>query len=182
VQDDELGEIFTHDLRARGVTYRTSAATTGPETARCLVFVTPDAQRTMGTHLGVAGEVSNADVAEELVAASLITFVEGYLVGLPSAESALMAAAKVAHGAGRRVALTLSDPFWVDTQRDAFSALLTDVDILLANEHEACALTGAPDAEAALSLLADSCPVGPQVPLVDLALAAGLLSGFSSAR
>jgi sugar/nucleoside kinase (ribokinase family) len=159
VRDDELGQIFTHDLRATGVTYTTPAATSGAETARCLVLVTPDAQRTMGTYLGIAGELSPADVDEELVKGALITFVEGYLVGLPSAESALTAAVKAAHGAGRQVALTLSDPMWVAARCDAFTTLLADVDILLANRREACQLTGEADAEAALEVLARSCPV-----------------------
>lgn len=159
VRDDELGRIFTHDLRATGVSYEMPVATSGPSTARCLVLVTPDAQRTMGTYLGVAGELSAADLDEELVNGALITYVEGYLVGLRSAESALTAAVKAAHRAGRRVALTLSDPMWVAAQRDAFSALLDDVDILLANEDEAARLTGEADAGAALRVLARSCPV-----------------------
>jgi sugar/nucleoside kinase (ribokinase family) len=161
VRDDELGQIFTHDLRAAGVAFDTGAAPggTGPDTARCLVLVTPDAQRTMGTHLGVAGELSAADVDPEVVAASAIVYLEGYLVGLPSAEAALAATAKYAHEAGRKVALTLSDPYWVEAQRDAFAALLADVDILLANEDEACALTGTTDAEDALPALAGTCSV-----------------------
>jgi sugar/nucleoside kinase (ribokinase family) len=159
VRDDETGEIFTHDLRATGVTYTTPAAHLGAATARCLVLVTPDAQRTMSTHLGIAGELSAGDVDGELVNGALITFVEGYLVGLPSAESALAAAVKTARDAGRRVALTLSDPQWVGARRDAFSALVADVDILLANEEEACQLTGEADAGAALAVLARSCPV-----------------------
>jgi sugar/nucleoside kinase (ribokinase family) len=161
VRDDELGQIFTHDLRAAGVAFDTTAAPGGasPDTARCLVLVTPDAQRTMGTHLGVAGELSAADVDAEMVAASAIVYLEGYLVGLPSAEAALAATAKYAHEAGRKVALTLSDPYWVEAQRDAFAALLADVDILLANEDEACALTGTTDAEDALPALAGTCSV-----------------------
>ncbi|MGH9035440.1 MAG: adenosine kinase [Acidimicrobiia bacterium] len=159
VRDDEMGAIFTHDLRATGVTYTTPAASLGPATAHCLVLVTPDAQRTMSTHLGIAGELSAADVDEELVYGALITFVEGYLVGLPSAEKALAAAVKAAHAAGRQVALTLSDALWVGAQRDAFSALGADVDILLANEKEARQLTGKADAEAALAVLAGWCTV-----------------------
>ena len=161
VRDDELGQIFTHDLRAAGVAFDTGAAPggAGPDTARCLVLVTPDAQRTMGTHLGVAGELSAADVDPEVVAAAAIVYLEGYLVGLPSAEAALAATAKYAHEAGRKVALTLSDPYWVGAQRDAFAALVADVDILLANEDEACALTGTTDAEDALPALAATCSV-----------------------
>jgi sugar/nucleoside kinase (ribokinase family) len=158
VRDDALGEIFTHDLRSTGVAYSTPPATSGPPTARCLILVTPDAERTMNTYLGVAGELAAGDVHAEVVAAARITYVEGYLVGLPSAEGALAAAVGAAHGAGRRVALTLSDPSWVALERDAFKALLPDVDVLLGNAAEAIELTGETDLEAALRALAKSCP------------------------
>src|SRR5918911_2673530 len=144
VRDDGLGEIFTHDLRSTGVVYTTPPGTSGPPTARCLILVTPDAERTMSTYLGTAGEMSAADVDPALVGSARITYVEGYLVGLPSAEGALAAAMKAAHSAGRRMALTLSDPIWVDLQRDAFKTLVPDVDILLGNETEALRLTGEP--------------------------------------
>src|SRR5258707_2873063 len=97
VRDDALGEIFTHDLRSTGVVYTTPAATSGPPTARCLILVTPDAERTMNTYLGVAGELAAPDVDQSLVASARITYVEGYLVGLPSAEGALNAAVEAAH-------------------------------------------------------------------------------------
>ena len=113
----------------------------------------------MGTYLGTAGELSAADVDPALVGSAHITYVEGYLVGLPSAEGALTAAVKAAHAAGRSVALTLSDPLWVGCQRDAFKALLPDVDILLGNETEALELTGEADLEAALAVLTKSVPV-----------------------
>jgi sugar/nucleoside kinase (ribokinase family) len=154
VRDDGLGEIFIHDLRSTGVVYTTPPGTSGPPTARSLILVTPDAERTMHTYLGVAGELSAADVDPELVASAAITYVEGYLVGLPSAETALAAAVDAAHRAGRRVALTLSDPFWVQLQRDAFVTLLPRVDILLGNEAEALEMTGEADLEAALAALA----------------------------
>jgi sugar/nucleoside kinase (ribokinase family) len=153
VRDDALGEIFTHDLRSTGVVYTTPPGTSGPPTARSLILVTPDAERTMNTYLGVAGELNAGDVDEALVASARITYVEGYLVGLPSAEGALAAATAAAHRAGRRVALTLSDPSWVTFQRDAFTALLPGVDILLGNEAEALEITGEPDLEAALAAL-----------------------------
>lgn len=159
VRDDALGEIFRHDLRSTGVVYTTPPGPTGPPTARCLVLITPDAERTMSTYLGTAGEMSAADVDPTLVASARITYVEGYLVGLPSAEGALEAAMKAAHAAGRKVALTLSDPAWVALQHDAFKALLPDVDILLGNESEALELTGESDVEAALRALTKSCPV-----------------------
>ena len=113
----------------------------------------------MNTYLGVAGELAADDIDEALVASARITYVEGYLVGLPSAEGALAAAADAAHRAGRRVALTLSDSFWVQLQRDAFNALLPTVDILLGNEAEALEITGEPDLEAALRSLTKTCPV-----------------------
>jgi sugar/nucleoside kinase (ribokinase family) len=159
VRDDALGEIFTHDLRSTGVVYTTPPGTSGPPTARCLVLVTPDAERTMSTYLGTAGELSAADVDPVLVGSAAITYVEGYLVGLPSAEGALTAAVEAAHAAGRRVALTLSDPAWVAFQRDAFKALLPDVDILLGNESEALELTGEDDLETALRALNKTCPI-----------------------
>jgi sugar/nucleoside kinase (ribokinase family) len=124
-------------------------------TARCLILVTPDAERTMNTFLGVAGELGATDVEDERVAAAAITYLEGYLVGLESAEEALARAV----AAGRRVALTLSDPLWVQLHGDAFRALLPDVDVLLANEAEALELTGEANLEAALATLAATCPV-----------------------
>ncbi|HEV8625288.1 MAG TPA: adenosine kinase [Acidimicrobiia bacterium] len=175
VRDDGLGEIFTHDLRSTGVVYTTPPGTSGPPTARCLVLVTPDAERTMSTYLGTAGEMSAADVDPALVASARITYVEGYLVGLPSAEAALAAAMKAAHAAGRKVALTLSDPAWVTLQHDAFKTLLPDVDILLGNETEALELTGERSAERALAALTrawgGSAPPDPPV-VVALTLAA----------
>ncbi|MDQ1496698.1 MAG: hypothetical protein QOI86_38 [Actinomycetota bacterium] len=159
VRDDALGDIFAHDLRSTGVVSTTPPGTSGPPTARSLILVTPDAERTMNTYLGVAGELAAADVDETLVASARITYVEGYLVGLPSAEGALTAAAGAAHRAGRRVALTLSDPFWVQLQRDAFTELLPSVDILLGNESEALEMTGETDVEAALVALTKTCPV-----------------------
>ena len=159
VRDDAFGEIFTHDLRSTGVVYTTPPGTSGPPTARSLILITPDAERTMNTYLGVAGELGADDIDEALVASARITYVEGYLVGLPSAEGALAAAADAAHRAGRRVALTLSDPFWVQLQRGAFQSLLPSVDILLGNEIEALEITGEPDVEAALRSLTKTCPV-----------------------
>jgi sugar/nucleoside kinase (ribokinase family) len=159
VRDDALGEIFVHDLRSTGVVYDVPPGAAGPPTARCLILVTPDAERTMSTYLGTAGEMSAADVDPALVASARISYVEGYLVGLPSAEGALKAAIGAAHAAGRRVALTLSDPAWVAFQRDAFKALLPDVDILLGNEAEALELTGESDVEVALRSLTKACAV-----------------------
>jgi sugar/nucleoside kinase (ribokinase family) len=159
VADDELGRIFTHDLRASGVAYSTAPVASEVGTARCLILVTPDAERTMNTFLGVAGELGAGDVDEALVASARIAYLEGYLVGLEAAEAALARTVALARAAGTTVALTLSDPLWVRLNRDAFAALLPAADVLLANEEEAVEITGAADLEAALAKLAATCPV-----------------------
>jgi sugar/nucleoside kinase (ribokinase family) len=159
VRDDALGEIFVHDLRSTGVVYATPPAPSGLPTARSLILVTPDAERTMNTYLGVAGELGAGDVDEALVASAKVVYLEGYLVGLPSAEEALVAAIRAADAAGRRVALTLSDPSWVEFRRDTFNELLPYVDFLLGNEAEALVLTGESTLDAALAALTKTCPV-----------------------
>ena len=159
VADDEMGRIFTHDLRAAGVAYATPPAATGVGTARCLILVTPDAERTMNTFLGVAAELGAGDVDEALVASARIAYLEGYLVGVGAAQAALGRTVELARRSGTTVALTLSDPLWVRLNRDAFSALLPGVDVLLANEEEALELTGAAGLEAAVEMLAATCPV-----------------------
>ncbi|HET9769613.1 MAG TPA: adenosine kinase [Acidimicrobiia bacterium] len=159
VRDDALGEIFVHDLRSTGVVYSTPAAASGPPTARSLILVTPDAERTMNTYLGVASEMGADDVDPDLVASAKVVYLEGYLVGLPSAEQALTAAIRAADAAGRRIALTLSDPSWVAFQRDAFQELLPYVDFLIGNEAEALVLTGEDSVPAALQALTKTCPV-----------------------
>jgi sugar/nucleoside kinase (ribokinase family) len=141
VRDDQLGAVFAHDIRAIGVTFRAAPAPSGPPTARCLIVVTPDAERTLNTYLGIAGQVTVADIDVELVEGSEITFCEGYLWDLEPTKQAIRAAMEVAHGAGRRVALTLSDGFCVDRHRDEFRELArSSVDILFANEEEICSL------------------------------------------
>ena len=159
VADDELGRIFSHDLRASGVAYSTAPVASEVGTARCLILVTPDAERTMNTFLGVAAELGAGDVDEALVASARIAYLEGYLIGLEAAEAALERTVALARAAGTAVALTLSDPLWVRLNRDAFSRLLPGVDVLLANEEEALEITGAADLESALAKLAGTCPV-----------------------
>jgi sugar/nucleoside kinase (ribokinase family) len=141
VRDDQLGAVFAHDIRAIGVTFTAVPAPSGPPTARCLIVVTPDAERTLNTYLGIAGQVTVADIDVELVEGSEITFCEGYLWDLEPTKQAIRSAMEVAHGAGRRVALTLSDGFCVDRHRDEFRELArSSVDILFANEEEICSL------------------------------------------
>ena len=141
VRDDQLGEVFSHDLRSVGVGYSTSAATTGPSTGRCLIVVTPDAQRTLTTFLGASVQLGPADVDKSLIERAGILYLEGYLFDPPQAQQAFHAAAGLAHAAGAKVALTLSDPFCVDRHRAAFRDLVErHVDILFANEVEIRAL------------------------------------------
>jgi len=141
VRDDQFGEVFTHDMRAMGVAYDTPPATDGPATARCLVFVTPDAQRTMTTYLGAATGLGPDDVDTAVVASARYTYLEGYLWDPPEAISALRLAISAASHAGRQVALSLSDPFCVDRHRNDFLELVDDhVDVLFANEVEIMSL------------------------------------------
>jgi sugar/nucleoside kinase (ribokinase family) len=141
VRDDQLGDVFAHDLRSTGVGYTTPPATSGPATGRCLVLITPDAQRTMHTFLGASARLGPAEVDAGLIARARILYLEGYLFDPPAAQAAFRVAAGVAHGAGRKVSLTLSDPFCVDRHRAAFLDLVEHhVDVLLANEAEICAL------------------------------------------
>jgi sugar/nucleoside kinase (ribokinase family) len=154
VQSDQLGEVFGHDIRAAGVEFRTPPLTSGPPTARCLVFVTPDAQRTMATYLGACVELGPDDVDETVVAAAKITYLEGYLWDRPDAKAACLKAAEIAHRHGRRVALTLSDPFCVARWRGEFADLISrHVDIVIANEIEICSLYGANDLDQAVDLV-----------------------------
>jgi len=141
VRDDLLGQVFRHDITAIGVRYETPAVTSGPGTARCLILVTPDGQRTMNTYLGACVDLGPDDIDTEIVAAASITYLEGFLFDPPQAQSAFRKAAAVAHAAGRQVALSLSDPFCVGRHRDDFRDLIDGhVDILFANEAEICSL------------------------------------------
>lgn len=160
VRDDQLGEVFSHDLRSTGVGYATPMATSGPPTGRCLIMVTPDAQRTMGTFLGASVHLGPADVDKRLIERAGIVYLEGYLFDPPQAQEAFRTAAAVAHAAGRKVALTLSDPFCVDRHRAAFLDLVErHVDILFANEVEICSLYQVRDFDAAVPQARRHCEV-----------------------
>lgn len=161
VRDDQLGEVFAHDLRATGVGYDTPRATEGPPTGRCLILVTPDAQRTMSTFLGAAVRLGPGDIDRALIARGKILYLEGYLFDPPEAQAAFRAAAAMAHAAGRKVSLTLSDPFCVGRHRKAFLDLVEHhVDILFANEAEICALYEVgDDFDAALGRVRGHCEV-----------------------
>ncbi len=137
VRDDQLGQVFAHDIRALGVAFDTAPARLGAPTARCLIFVTPDAQRTMQTYLGVSVDLGPEDIESKLIADSKITYLEGYLWDPPAAKEAFRHAARAANAAGRLVALSLSDPFCVARHRAEFRDLVErHVDLLFANEEE----------------------------------------------
>jgi sugar/nucleoside kinase (ribokinase family) len=160
VRDDQLGEVFGHDLRSTGVGYSTPAATSGPSTGRCLIMITPDAQRTMNTFLGASAGLTPDDIDGALIARGKILYLEGYLFDPPDAQAAFRKAARLAHEAGRRVSLTLSDPFCVDRHRAAFLDLVEHhVDVLFANEAEIRSLYEIEDFDAALQRVRHHCEV-----------------------
>ena len=141
VADDQLGSVFAHDMRAAGAHFPSTPLTGGAPTARCLILVTPDGQRTMNTFLGACVTLSEDDVDADLVAASAVTYLEGYLFDPPAAQAAFRKAAAAAHAAGRQVALSLSDAFCVGRHRNAFRELVAGhVEILFANETEIISL------------------------------------------
>jgi fructokinase len=152
VADDALGTVFAHDIRAAGVRFPTAPLPGGAPTARCLILVTPDGQRTMNTFLGACVAFGPDDVDEAEVASAAVTYLEGYLFDPPAAKDAFRKAARAAHAAGRKVSLTLSDPFCVGRHRDAFRAFVTEeTDILFANEAELLSLYEMEDFGAALA-------------------------------
>ena len=141
VRDDQLGAIFAHDIRSVGAHFETAAATSGPSTARCLILVTPDAQRTMCTYLGASVNLHPADLDLDLVRQAKVLYLEGYLWDSDEAKQAFIAAAEVIRESGGQVALSLSDAFCVDRHRQSFQELVDGhVDILFANEMEITSL------------------------------------------
>ncbi len=158
IRDDQLGRVFAHDLRSLGVRFDGDLAPDGTPTGRCLVIVTEDAGRTMCTYLGAAAELGPQDVDEGLVRDAAIVYVEGYLWDQPSAKEAIRHAMQVARDAGRRVAMTLSDPFCVERHRDEFRALAAGhVDVLFANEEEIISLYEVDEFDEALQRVRADC-------------------------
>ena len=155
VKDDLLGRAFAHDIRAAGVTFATTPAADGAPTGRCYVLVTPDGERTMNTFLGAAQDLHPADIDADIIAASAVTYLEGYLWDPRNAKDAFLKAATIAHDAGRIVALTLSDAFCVDRWRDEFLHLMRSrtVDLIFANETELHSLYQTADFNAAAAAL-----------------------------
>jgi sugar/nucleoside kinase (ribokinase family) len=160
VRDDQLGAVFAHDMRATGVRFETALARSEPPTGRALTLITPDAHRTFRTYLGAANRLGPDDIAEDAVAAAEVTYLEGYLWDPPDAKDAFRKAMKLAHEAGRRVSLTLSDPFCVQNWGHEFAELLDrrQVDVLFANEAELLTLYPGSLADA-IERVRAACPI-----------------------
>lgn len=161
VRSDQLGEVFAHDIRALGIRFDTAPRTQEPPTARCLILVTPDGQRTMNTFLGAAQYLPASALDADLIRSASILYLEGYLWDPEEPRAAMRTAIDLAKGAGRKVAFTLSDTFVIDRYRGDFLALIDEglIDILFSNEGEIKALTGEHDFESALAALAGRVPV-----------------------
>ncbi len=157
VRDDQLGKVFKRDIEAIGVIYPLRATAEGASTARCLIFVTPDADRTMQTYLGVSVMLGPQDIDPETIGSASITYLEGYLFDRDEAKEAFIKAAELAHAAGRRVALTLSDPFCVDRHRASFQRLVEGhVDIVFSNHDEILSLYQTSSLDTAMQKLVDN--------------------------
>ena len=208
--DDTFGKVYAHDLRSIGVHFDSPAAADGDPTGRCLVIVTPDAQRTMCTYLGTGGALDRSYVDEAVVESAAVTFIEGYMWDQPPAKEAIRHAADVAHRADNRVALTLSDPFCVERHRAEFRELIEGkIDILFANEVEIMSLYEVDTFDEALQHVKGHCEIaaltrgasgsvivaGDEVHVIDAApakvvdttgagdlYAAGFLYGFTHGR
>lgn len=155
VKNDDAGHRFAHDIRSLNVAFPTKPASDGPSTAMCLIAVSPDGERTMSTYLGASQHLTADDIDREIVEASGIIYLEGYLWDPPAAKEAFVKASRIAHGAGRQVALTLSDAFCVGRFREEFLGLLRTqtVDIVFANETELKSLYETSDFNTAISAL-----------------------------
>jgi sugar/nucleoside kinase (ribokinase family) len=160
VKNDQLGDVFAHDLRAQGVSFDSERASTGPATARSFILVTPDGERTMNTYLGACVNLTTDDIDMEVVTSSLVTYMEGYLWDRPEAKEAFQRAAQIARNAGRKTAITLSDSFCVDRHRDSFLELIRNqIDIVFANEAEICSLYQTPDFDVAREAARADCEI-----------------------
>jgi sugar/nucleoside kinase (ribokinase family) len=162
VKDDQIGRLYSHDIRAAGVAFETRAALDGPATGCSYILVTPDGERTMNTYLGAAQDLMPADVDPAQIAASAMVYLEGYLWDPKQAKEAFLKASTIAHGAGRQVALTLSDSFCVDRFRGEFLELMRSgtVDLIFANEAELHSLYQTSDFDTALRQLARDVKLG----------------------
>jgi len=161
VAEDQLGTIYGHDIRAQGVAFETRALAAPPPTARSMIFVTPDGERSMNTYLGACVELGPEDVDASVVASSKVVYFEGYLWDPPRAKDAIRECARIAHDNGGEVSMTLSDPYCVGRYRDEFLDLMRSgtVDIVFANEAEVLSLYETGDLETALKAVAADCRI-----------------------
>ena len=160
VADDEFGAVFADDMKKIGVDFRSGGSDSSVPTGRCIIAVTPDAQRTMNTYLGISTQLSFGDISSDVIAAGSILYLEGYLFDRDEAKDAFRKAAALAHSNGRVVSLTLSDSFCVDRHRADFQSLVkNDIDILFANEDELKSLYETTDFDAAVQLLRKDCHI-----------------------
>jgi sugar/nucleoside kinase (ribokinase family) len=162
VKDDQIGRLYTHDIRSAGVAFETRPASGGPATGCSYILITPDGERTMNTYLGAAQELMPADIDAAQVAASAMLYLEGYLWDPKSAKEAFVKASTIAHDSGRQVALTLSDSFCVDRYRGEFLDLMRKgtVDLIFANEAELHSLYQTADFDTALTQLRSDTKLG----------------------
>jgi sugar/nucleoside kinase (ribokinase family) len=160
VADDLFGQVFAHDIHSVGIDFDTRARGEEPPTAQCLIFVTPDGQRTMNTFLGASQFLPAGALNEEAIGGASILYLEGYLWDPEEPRAAMRRAIEAARAAGRKVAFTLSEVFVIDRHGDDFRALIADglIDILFANHHELAALTGKDDFHEGIAMLRDKVP------------------------
>jgi sugar/nucleoside kinase (ribokinase family) len=161
VADDVFGKLYRHDMKATGVHFSTPPLSGGAPTARSMILITPDGERTMNTYLGACQALSPADIDPDTVGASFVTYLEGYLWDPPEAKAAFRRAAKIAHQAGRKVSITLSDSFCVDRYRAEFLGLIRDgtIDVLFANDSELRSLYETASLETAVEALRRDCRI-----------------------
>ena len=158
VAPDGLGDVFEEDIRNQKVSFRTDRTTSDLSTARCMIFVTPDSQRTMNTYLGACTTLSPEDISSGDISAAKVTYLEGYLWDAPAAKEAFVKAIDICHAAGRKASLTLSDSFCVERFRSEFSELVTNqIDILFANEAEICSLYQTNNLDDAIACVRENC-------------------------
>ncbi len=160
IAKDQLGSVFRHDMRAMGVTFDTPVLDSGAPTARCLILITPDAQRTMCTYLGACVWISPSDLNVQMIQNAKVTYLEGYLFDRQRAKQAFKQAGEIAHAAGRKTALTLSDPFCVERHRDEFLDLIeNNINIVFANEAEITALYHTRELDKAIYQVRQHCEI-----------------------
>lgn len=161
VADDQFGQVFAHDIRSAGIAFDTPAREEEPPTGRCLIFVTPDGERTMNTFLGAGQFLPAAAIDEKLIADGAILYLEGYLWDPEEPRKAMRRAIDVARSAGRKIAFTASESFVIDRHGDDFRSMIEDgvIDILFVNESELATLTGKDDFEDGLAVLSGKLPV-----------------------